>query len=131
MDIQGLLSNVKQGFISLFSKIKDYYRNNKKQSIIISVLLVLIIILFIILISILSGKKTKDQAPVNNIILTEKALIPSSPEVQENYTLSRESKDKWTTEESDEWFTVPGQKDIDSLSNTNDNLVSDIIEAAP
>jgi len=131
MNIQAIFSKIKEFFQSLFTKIAEYYRNNKKQAVIITALLCLIVLLFILLISILSGKKTKTETSENEIILTEKALVPSSPEVQEAYTLSREAKDKWTTEESDEWFSIPGQKDIDSLSRTNDNLVSDIIEAAP
>jgi len=133
MDIKSVFSNVKQKIISLFEKIVSYYRNNQKQAVIISVLICMIILLLIILCASLSssGKKSKNKSSEAAIILSEKPLIPSSPEIQESYSLSRKTKDKWTTEEADEWFTVPGQKDIDSLSKMNENLVFDIIEAAP
>ena len=131
MDIQGVFSNIKQKITTLFEKIVSYYRTNRKQAIIITILSCLIIVLLIILCATLSHKKTKTDSNANNIVLSETPLIPSSPEIQESYNLSRKNKDKWTTEEADEWFTVPGQKDIDSLSKMNDALISDIIEAAP
>ena len=130
MDIKGVFSNIKQSVISLFEKIVSYYQTNRKQAVLITVLGCSIILLVILLCASLS-KKSKPKTTENNIVLSETPLIPSSPEIQENYTLSRTTKDKWTTEEADEWFTVPGQKDIDSLSKMNENLVSDITEAAP
>ena len=44
---------------------------------------------------------------------------------------SRTTEEKWSQEETDKWFTVPTEKEIENLSNANDKIINSIVEAAP
>ncbi|MCR4734257.1 MAG: hypothetical protein K5829_04520 [Treponema sp.] len=130
MDIKAVFSDIKDKILSLFEKISDYCRENKKMAIIISSLIVLILILIIILVSTMQGKK-KPESLEMPLILSEERLIPNGPETQNNYTISRKTEKEWSEEESDQWFTIPSDKEIDSLNKTNEAIVSDILGVAP
>lgn len=135
MDIKEFFRNTKEtvsNFIQpLVEKVQEFYEENKKLSYIIAGLLALLLIC-IILLCILTGKK-KEPAVVPGTVLelTEPLAIPDGPELPKDYTASRTPKDKWSEEETEEWFTVPSQKEIDSLSKANDNLINEITGAAP
>ena len=135
MDIKEFFRNTKEtvsNFIQpLVEKVQEFYEENKKLSYIIAGLLALLLIC-IILLCILTGKK-KEPAPVPGTVLelTEPLVIPDGPELPKDYTASRTPKDKWSEEDAQEWFTVPSQKEIDSLSKSNDNLINEITGAAP
>ena len=135
MDIKEFFRNTKEtvsNFIQpLVEKVQEFYEENKKLSYIIAGLLALLLIC-IILLCILTGKK-KEPAVVPGTVLelTEPLAIPDGPELPKDYTSSRTPKDKWAEEDVEEWFTVPGQKEIDSLSKANDNLINEITGAAP
>ena len=45
--------------------------------------------------------------------------------------ITRQTKEKWSDEQADTWFQIPGQKDIDSLEKANDNIINEITGAAP
>ena len=80
----------------------------------------------------LAGKKKEPGALPGTVLeLTEPLSIPDGPELPKDYTASRNPKDKWSQEEAEEWFTLPSQKEIDSLSKANDNLINEITGAAP
>ena len=135
MDIKEFFRNTKEtvsNFIQpLVEKVQEFYEENKKLSYIIAGLLALLLIC-IILLCILTGKK-KEPAVVPGTVLelTEPLAIPDGPELPKDYTASRTPKDKWAEEDVEEWFTVPSQKEIDSLSKANDNLINEITGAAP
>ena len=136
MDIKGLFENTKEAIANLLEplveKVQDFYEENKKLSYIVLGLLVALLICIILLISMSKGKKKqKPVVPGTVLELTETPLVPDGPELPKDYTSSRTTKDKWTDEEAQEWFTVPTQKEIDSLSKANDMLVNEIIGAAP
>lgn len=136
MDIKGIFENTKEAITNLLKplveKIQEFYEENKKLSYIILGLLLVLLICIILLIAMSSGKKkNKPEIPGTVLELTETPLVPAGPELPKDYTSSRTTKDKWTDEEAKEWFTVPTQKEIDSLSKANDTLVNEIIGAAP
>lgn len=132
MDIKAFFSNLWKKLNSLIEKAADYFRENKLQAFIISGLIALIFLLLIFLgIAVSFNKKKNTVAQEKTLVLTESPLIPTGPEVQEDYSVSRMSKDKWSEDEADEWFSIPTEKDIQSLGNSNDKIVSDIIGAAP
>ena len=94
--------------------------------------LVAVLLLCIILLIALAGKK-KEPAVVPGTVLelTEPLAVPNGPELPKDYTASRTPKDKWSEDDAEEWFTLPSQKEIDSLSKANDNLINEITGAAP
>ncbi len=134
MDIKELFNTFKEKILNLFSIIKDYYSENKKTSLIITALIVVILMCLIILIASL-GSKQKNQDNQNpmdtNLILSEELLVPNGPQLPRNYNISRNTKDKWSDEEAESWFTIPSQTDINSLSTSNDNRIKEILEVAP
>ena len=131
MDFQGLLDNIKEKASSIFEKIREFYEENKMLSYIIAGLTALLLICIILIIVLAGTKKEPEVVPGSVLELTEPLAIPDGPELPKDYTASRTTKDKWLEEETEQWFTIPTQKEIDSLSKANDNLINEITGAAP
>ena len=131
MDFQGIIENIKETASSIFEKAREFYEENKKLSIIILSLVALLLLCLILLIDIAGKKKEPEVIPGTVLELTEPLAVPDGPELPKDYTSSRTPKDKWTEEDAEEWFTVPSQNEIDSLSKANDKLINEITGAAP
>ena len=130
MDFKGFIENLKEKIVSLYELVRDYCQENKRNAILFASLGVSVILLIILLLCIPHSKKQKAASP-KEIVLTEDLLIPDGPELHRDYNISRQTKDKWTDEQAEEWFTIPGQKDIESLEKANDNIIIEITGAAP
>ena len=131
MDFKGIWENIKEKLSPLVEKARGFYEENKMLSYIIVGLVALLFLCIILLIALTGKKKEAEVIPGTVLELTEPLAIPDGPELPKEYTASRTPKDKWSLEESEEWFTVPSQKEIDSLSKANDNLINEITGAAP
>ena len=131
MDFKGFFENLKDKIVSLFDFIKDYCRDNKRNAIIIASLSACILILIIILLICIPHGKKKEKEQPKSIVLTENLLIPDGPELQRDYNISRQTKEKWSEDQADLWFEAPTEKDINSLEKANDNIISEITGAAP
>ena len=131
MDFKGIWENIKEKLSPLVEKAHGFYEENKMLSYIIVGLVALLFLCIILLIALTGKKKEPEVIPGTVLELTEPLAIPDGPELPKEYTASRTPKDKWSQEESEEWFTVPSQKEIDSLSKANDNLINEITGAAP
>lgn len=130
--VQNVIEKVKTVFSSVKNKIIELYFDNKKVFFLL-VSLCFIIFLCIVLLVFMPKKKKESQNSYieNNLELSEKLLIPNGPELPKDYTFSRKTKEKWTEQEAQVWFTEPSQKDIDSLSKSNDKMINEITGAAP
>ena len=131
MDFKGIWENIKEKLSPLVEKARGFYEENKMLSYIIVGLVALLFLCIILLIALTGKKKEPNVIPGTVLELTEPLAIPDGPELPKEYTASRTPKDKWSQEESEEWFTIPSQKEIDSLSKANDNLINEITGAAP
>ena len=131
MDIKAFFENVKEKIISLYELIRDYCQENRRNTILFASLGASLLLLLILLICIPKGKKKDKAAAPREIVLTQDLLIPNGPEFDKDYNISRQTKDKWTDQQTEEWFEIPTEKDILSLEKANDNIVSDITGAAP
>ena len=131
MDFKGIWENIKEKLSPLVEKARGFYEENKMLSYIIVGLVALLFLCIILLIALTGKKKEPEVIPGTVLELTEPLAIPDGPELPKEYSASRTPKDKWSQEESEEWFTVPSQKEIDSLSKANDNLINEITGAAP
>jgi hypothetical protein len=131
MDFKGIWENIKEKLSPLVEKARGFYEENKMLSYIIVGLVALLFLCIILLVALTGKKKEPEVIPGTVLELTEPLAIPDGPELPKEYTASRTPKDKWSQEESEEWFTVPSQKEIDSLSKANDNLINEITGAAP
>lgn len=126
-----IIEKIKEKFSSVKDKALNFYEENQNLSYIILGLIALLIILIILLICTGSKVKKQKSIPVQTLELTEKLAIPDGPALPKDYTTSRKTKDKWTNEEAEEWFTVPTEKEINSLADANDSLINEIVGAAP
>ena len=132
MDFHGILDKIKEKASSLFEKVREFYEENKMLSLLIASLTVLLLLCILLLIVLTSKKKNSaPEVPGTVLELTETPVVPDGPELPKDYTASRSPKEKWSEEEAEEWFTIPTQKEIDSLSKANDNLINEITGAAP
>lgn len=130
--MQNFIEKIKKVFSSVKNKITELYFDNKKVFFLLAGLFFVIFLCIILLIFIPKDKKESQNVYVeNHLELSEKPLIPNGPELPKDYTFSRKEKEKWTEEEAQVWFTEPSQKDIDSLSKSNDKMINEIIGAAP
>lgn len=130
--VQNAIEKVKTVFSSVKNKIIELYFDNKKVFFLLLSLCFIIFLCIVLLIFIPKEKKESQNSYIeNNLELSEKALIPNGPELPKDYTFSRKTKEKWTEEEAQVWFTEPSQKDIDSLSKSNDKMINEITGAAP
>ena len=131
MDFKGIWEKIKEKLTPLVEKVREFYEENKMLSYIIAGLVALLLLCIILLIALTGKKKEPEVIPGTVLELTETLEIPDGPELPKDYTASRTPKEKWTSDEAEEWFTVPSQKEIDSLSKANDNLINEITGAAP
>ncbi len=131
MDFKGICEKVKEKLSPLVEKVREFYEENKMLSYIIAGLAALLLLCIILLIALAGKKKEPALVPGTVLELTETLAVPDGPELPKDYTASRTPKDKWSEEDAQEWFTVPSQIEIDSLSKANDNLINEITGAAP
>lgn len=130
--MSNILESIKDFISSLLDKVTSFYEENKKISfIILGLILVILFCLILLVATSEKDKKKQKDLPGSNLQLTESLIIPNGPELPRDYNISRKTKDKWTEEEAEPWFTVPTEKEINSLSNSNENMVNEIIGAAP
>ena len=130
--VQNAIEKVKTVFSSVKNKIIELYFDNKKVFFLLLSLCFIIFLCIVLLIFIQKEKKESQNSTIqNHLELSEKLLIPNGPELPKDYTFSRKTKEKWTEEEAQVWFTEPSQKDIDSLSKSNDKMINEITGAAP
>lgn len=133
--IEKLLEKIKTIFSLFKNKILEFYNENKRLFFIFSGLIFVILICICLIIFIPKGNQKEKKQQIlysqEKLQLSEKLLIPDGPELPKNYTFSRQTKEKWNEDEAQPWFTIPSQKDIDSLSKSNNNMIDEIIGAAP
>ena len=130
--VQNAIEKVKTVFSSVKNKIIELYFDNKKVFFLLLSLCFIIFLCIVLLIFIPKEKKESQNSTIQtHLELSEKLLIPNGPELPKDYTFSRKTKEKWTEQEAQVWFTEPSQKDIDSLSKSNDKMINEITGAAP
>ena len=129
MELKEKFESIKEKIILAYNSLLNWVGENTKQAVLICITSILFLVCIILLFS-LKPKKEK-KIPDTQIVLTEELLIPPSPALPNGYNNSRITKDKWSNEEIDKWFTKPSDKEIDDLSKANDKIISEITGAAP
>ena len=132
--IEGLRDKITGLIDSLSEKLSELMETNKKLVFLLAGLIFAILLCLILLVIALSKsdkKKDTKSIPQTEILEVEEAVIPDGPKLPKDYNISRPAKDKWSDEEAEEWFTIPGENEVESLSFSNDKIVKDILEAAP
>lgn len=128
MKFSNFIENFKEKLHSLKETIINFYKENKKITLIITVLFCAILISIIILINYPKKEKNIEE---QNIVLTEELIIPKGPELPKDYNINRKNKENWNKQDSEKWFTIPTEKEIEDLSKSNDKMIEEIIGVAP
>lgn len=71
------------------------------------------------------------SVPERELVTNNKLLTPDAPYIQNDYITSRNTKDNWSEEEIQKWFTSPQTNELNDLHHANNKTVSDILGAAP
>lgn len=128
MKFSNFIENFKEKLHSLKETIINFYKENKKITLIIAVLFCAILISIIILINYPKKEKNIEE---QNIVLTEELIIPKGPKLPKDYNINRKNKENWNKQDSEKWFTIPTEKEIEDLSKSNDKMIEEIIGVAP
>ena len=133
MDFSELFEKIKDKISEIVDTLTEWIEENKKLAILAGSLILVILLCLILLAAAASSAKKKKAKPVEEegLVINENLLIPNGPELPRDYTLSRQTKEKWTDEDVEPWFTLPSEKEINALSQSNDNMVNEIIKVAP
>ncbi|MBQ0001977.1 MAG: hypothetical protein KBT21_00410 [Treponema sp.] len=117
----------------ILDDVKDFYREKKVLAIIITTLIVLFFLALIaFMIQSSKPQKTEQASPVEiPLNPDQKILYPDGPSIPDGYALTREPQERWTEEESEEYFTMPDSKQLEKLESDNDKLVNEILGATP
>ena len=76
-------------------------------------------------------KKVRTATVMEKFTPDQDIIKPDGPQTQNGYALSRNPKPQWTEKEIEEYFTVPNEENLEDLKKANDNLIDEILGAAP
>lgn len=129
---------------TLCEKIKTFFSTSSKLTLsLLGIVAFLVLSAIIISIAGLSvSSKNKKNANISSFlssseedfskfIQVENFINPQSKKFTQNYYFSRDLKQNWNEKELNEWFTIPNEENIKSLSESNDKIIDNIIGAAP
>ena len=116
----------------ILDTIKDFFTGEKKHIAWISCALICMTCVALVIFIVQKGKKPGTvQNRERELIVNQTLLVPDGPEVQKGYITSRQSKPEWDDSETERWLTVPSQKKLTELGQTNDQIISGLTGAAP
>ena len=100
----------------------------------ISILLLLVFFLIAVIIITVGESnlfKKKKLSFDENFTLHQSLVAPEPPSTPDEYYLVRPKDYTWTEQDIDRWFSPPDEQLLDALRAANDELISDLLEAAP
>lgn len=117
-------------------KITDFIHKNPRITVTI-VAIIVFLALSAIVVGIVQGVSTPKTyksvvIPVDESFkLNDELLPPQDKPLTEDYYFSRETKDRWTSQDFEQWFKEPDEDTIKDLKDANDNIIEKITGAAP
>lgn len=112
-----------------FLSFQEYVQEHKILS--LSIVFGMFIFLLVLILILKPNNKHQEVENIPAIELEHELILPIEPDSLKDYYIDREIKDKWDSEEIDEWFTKPQGELFDDLQYQNDRMIQDILEAAP
>lgn len=132
-DKPNFFEQIKNGNFSV-EMMQDYIQNHTKQMLFVCLGLVIILILLSLLIFTSPDTKGKKKTKSTNelvVPLHDNLILPEEPGFPAEFQFYRERRSTWTREEAEEWFVAPDEVMLENLENANNNVISDILGAAP
>ncbi len=112
--------------------VKDFAR---KKPFIFTVICLIVFLFFsglIILLIQTSPEKKKNTPQVPDFFTADApVLLPDAPDIEKDYFSTRNTKNEWTKDEIEKWFTYPSDEMMNELEKTNDMISDEILGATP
>ena len=102
----------------------------KNIYVMISAFVILVVLLLILIFSHGSEKASK-KSVLPAAALQDDLILPEEPGIKQEFQYYHLQKTKWSDEDAEQWFVKPNSQMMEELSNSNDKLISDVLEAAP
>ncbi len=121
-------------FEDIKANFDDFVERTSKLTVtILAILLFLFVSAIIVLIFALSStsKKKAFQKARTPLSAEDSFLPPSQLKLTQDYYFSREATSSWNRKESDRWFSKPNSVNMNELHQANEQVVDEIIGAAP
>lgn len=131
MDFRELLGNIKEKVTSLFDRLSNFIKEDKRRALIILLISLIILLIILLIFALVKPSSSKPDESVSPITFSQELLVPEGPQVKQDYNVSRQPEETWEIEETENWFTVPSSKEVEELGKANDKLILDVIGAAP
>ncbi len=111
--------------------IKDFVDRTNRLTLGLLGALIILILITLILILIQISTKPKILNSDTTFVTEDPFIMPQDMTLTEDYYFSRVTDDKWSSEETDRWFSKPDASNINELGTANDALVDELLGAAP
>ncbi len=86
---------------------------------------------FITIILVVSCSSKATESKVVNYEIEVPIVLPDEPGYTDDYVFSNLPQERWEKEDVEHWFVIPEGENLDRLNAANDQLIKDILEAAP
>ncbi len=123
--------------MEFFDNLKDFFtdffdRTSKGLVIVLGILIFFLISTIVLLFVQLSKvpQKKLPAVPEVEFVKDEEFIFPYNMNLSEDYYFSRITKDSWTEEDIQKWFTLPNLFNLNELGTANDALVEEILGVA-
>ena len=123
--VQEILKKLKELFSpeNIVKAVKNIY-------VMISAFVILVVLLLILIFSHNSEKSSK-KSVLPAAALQDDLILPDEPGIKQEFQYYHLQKTKWSDEDAEKWFVKPNSQMMEELSNSNDKLITDVLEAAP
>ncbi|MBQ9238238.1 MAG: hypothetical protein IJ191_02850 [Treponema sp.] len=123
IDVSELIDNIRMAF-----------SGRNRAAVISATVLIVMTMAAVIVVSItFTAPKKPSEPPFTEQEFTpdHPVLVPPSPVASDGYVYSRDKHGRWTEEDAAPWFTPPDATALSDLSQANDRIITDILDAAP
>ena len=119
-------------FDVLGDNIREFF-SQRQKALLISCVLIVFFCAALLAIIFIPQKKAVPSARFKSEPLTadQELLLPQGVSMPQEYSVSRQTPEKWDSPEIQEWLVIPDQETVKKLSASNDSLIKSITEAAP
>ncbi len=120
-------------FYELSEKARDFFSQRQKALLLSSILAVFFFAALIAMIFIPQKPKSPPSSNFKSEPLEadQELLLPQGVSIPLEYAVSRETKERWSDGQVEEWLMEPDQEAVKKLSDANDFMIKSLMEAAP
>lgn len=121
-------------FHSAFDYIQENLFSGNKKTFVLCIVLVFMTLCAAVVLSVQQHREKKSSVSPKaqqNLVIEQPLLVPDGPAVPDGYSTSRITAERWDSQSVEEWFTLPDEAEIKKLGKANDNLINEIVGAAP